>query len=215
MNVPRTIVFVVDDDDAVRSSLASLFRAARFNVDTFPSATAFLHAYSPKMIGCLVLDLKMPGMSGADLQLELSRRGAQLPIIFLSAYGTIAATVRAIKRGAADFLVKPFDPSTLVKRLHTILNQSLNRQQAWAQLTPRERHVLAYLVDGNNSKSIAEALSISTRTVEGHRAHLMNKLGARSAFQLAQTAHMFDLSAFGPSADPAPARNDRASFERT
>lgn len=190
-------VFVVDDDNAVRDSLALLFRTAGLVASTFADAAAFLQAYSPQMIGCLVLDLKMPGMSGADLQVELARRGAQLPIVFLTAHGDIAASVRAIQRGAVDFLVKPPNARLLAERVRQLIEETAPRQIMWTQLTDRERRVLAYLAAGRGSKEIADVLHISARTVEGHRTHLMRKLGVRSALQLALAARKFDLSVFG------------------
>ena len=193
-------VYVIDDDDAVRDSLAVLFRTAGLAVRPFAGAREFLEAWSPQMTGCLVLDLKMPGMSGADLQAELSRRGAQLPILFLTAHGNIPASVRAIQHGAVDFIVKPPDPRLLTERVRTVLAETSALQSMWARLTDRERRIFACLAAGRNSKAIAAMLSISTRTVEGHRTHLMRKLGVRNALQLANLARRFDLSAYAEEA---------------
>lgn len=189
-------VFVVDDDAAVRDSLGILYGASRLPVQTFASAEQFLRAYEPDWIGCLILDLKMPGLSGAELQQELALRGCQLPIVFLTAHATVETSVRAIKRGAAHFLAKPFDPAELVALTEDILRSTLARQQQWCSLSEREREVLVMLAADLGTKAIAAELAISARTVEGHRAHLMRKLGVHTLVELANASHRFDLTAY-------------------
>lgn len=196
MNDPAT-VFIVDDDEAVRDSLAALFAAAGIPARTFADAEAFLSAWRDDQPGCVVLDLKMPGMNGLELQAALSRRGAQLPIVFLSARGDIPAAVRALKGGAVDFLAKPTDSRALVQRVRALLAQTAALQRQWASLTAREREVLAQLTSGRNSKAAADVLAVSVRTIEGHRTHLMRKLGVRNTLELASVAADLDLSAYG------------------
>jgi len=194
-------VFVVDDDAGVRHSMHALFASAGFAPRTYPDAKAFLSAFHTDMVGCLILDYKMPGISGIECQAELSRRGSQLPILFLSAHGSIATSVRAMRHGAVDFLVKPVDPQKLVERVRLILRDSTVRQLRWAQLTGQERRVLACIANGHASKAVAAMLEISPRTVEGHRNHLMRKLCAHNVLELANLAREYDLSAFMPVAD--------------
>ena len=195
MNV-KAIVYVVDDDEAVRESLAFLFDAAGLAVETFASAEGFLAAARPAVPACLVLDVCMPGMDGPQLQAELSRRGVRLPIIFLTGYGTIPLTVKAMQAGAADFLIKPVDGQRLVERVQALLRASL---AAWegelenqalrerlATLTEREREVLAHALDGHANKEIAARLGISPRTVEHHRSRVLLKTGVDNLLRLAR-----------------------------
>ena len=195
MSTPAT-VFIVDDDEAVRESLVALFAAAGMPARTFADAEAFLRTWRADQPGCLILDLKMPGMSGLELQAALSRRGAQLPIVFLSGRGDIPAAVRALKGGAADFLAKPPDSKALVQRVRALLAQTTALQRKWGLLTEREREILAQLAAGRNSKAVADALAVSVRTIEGHRTHLMRKLGVRNTLQLASLVRELDLSAY-------------------
>jgi FixJ family two-component response regulator len=188
------IVYVVDDDAAVRESLCYAIESAGWDVASFDSAEAFLRDYHPARIGCLVLDVRMPGMSGLELQNELTRRRALLPIIFITAHGTVPTAVRALKAGAADFLDKPFSNETLLARIE----QGVARAREWhgahrrqasveallAQLTAREREVLEAVVAGKPNKVIAAELSISPKTVEAHRARVMEKTKADSLADL-------------------------------
>jgi len=193
-----TQVFVVDDDAAVRDSLAMLLDAAGYDVATFPSAADFLDVCTPDTPGCIILDVNMPGMDGPTLQAELTRRGLRLPVIFLSGQGTIPVTVRAIKAGAMDFLTKPVDGSVLLARVSEALEQcSIQQQQVrdsqsvaerLAKLTEREREVMLLAVAGHTSKEIAKHLDISYRTVEIHRTHIMQKTGASNMLELARIA---------------------------
>ncbi|MFA6920899.1 MAG: response regulator [Gallionella sp.] len=189
-------VFVVDDDDAVRDSLSMLLEAAGYTVATFSGANNFLDACTPDTVGCIILDVNMPDMDGPTLQGELARRGLLLPIIFLSGQGTIPLTVRTIKAGAIDFLTKPVEGAVLLARVQEALQRcSLLQNQArvsqsvsarLAMLTEREREVMILAVDGHTSKEIAERLDISYRTVEIHRAHVMQKTGASNMLELAR-----------------------------
>jgi len=191
-------VIIVDDDYAVRDSLSMLLEAAGYNSETFPSADSFLKACTPDMQGCLLLDVNMPGMDGLTLQEELVRRGILLPIVFLSGQGTIPATVRAMKAGALDFLTKPIDNSVLLGRVQEAFERcaTLQNDAKVAQsiqnrlktLTEREREVLSLAITGLSSKEIANQLSISSRTVEIHRANTMKKTGVSNLLEL---AHIF------------------------
>lgn len=195
MNLPPT-VFLVDDAAAVRETLAKLIEMSGLAVETYASAEAFLESYDPGRPGCLVLDLKMPGMSGIELQAELGRRGIGLPIIFLTAFGDIPTTVRAIQAGAVDFLTKPVQAKPFLERIQAALAQDIHRyERAQAamdaasrldRLSPREQEVAALLVAGHANKEIARKLGISHRTVEMHRARIMDKTRAANLIQLAR-----------------------------
>jgi len=189
-----TTVFVVDDNPAVRRSLRTLFDAAGLDVEAYPSAHDFLAAYDAQRPGCLVLDVRLRGENGLDLLDELQRRRATLPVIVLTAHGSVPASVRALKAGAVDFLEKPARPAVLLARVREAMalgrqrheaevEQRLVEQRA-ARLTPRERQVARLLVDGKRSKEIAAALGVSPRTVEGYRSRLLVKMQAASATEL-------------------------------
>lgn len=186
-------VYVVDDDAAVRNGLTAMFDAAGLPVEAFSSAKDFLAAYRPEWSGCLVLDVSMPDVSGPDLQAELNRRGAQMPIIFLTAHGDIPMTVTAIKAGAVDFLTKPADGAVLLKRVRAALARSTQMAEGLAKLTEREREVMTRVAAGLASKEIARELAISHRTVEIHRARVMQKMNARSVLELADLARALGL----------------------
>lgn len=187
-------VHVVDDDEAVRNSLAWLMRSAGLAVTTYPSAEAFLA--TPSVDGCAVVDLRMNGLSGLDLMDELARRGATLPIIMLTGHGDVPAAVQALKKGALDFIEKPFDPADLVARVRAGLAEGARRAVAAAAdgkvrasltaLSPRERAVLDLMLAGLMNKQIADELGITMRTVEVHRARILEKFAVRSAVELAQ-----------------------------
>jgi FixJ family two-component response regulator len=191
-------VFIVDDDPAVRDSLGLLLETAGLAVECHDSAEAFLQTWRPGRPGCLVLDVRMGGMSGPELQAELNRRGSRLPIIFLTAHGDIPMTVRALKTGAADFLTKPVDGTVLLERVQAALHQDCESrahhgardaaQQRLASLSPREREILALVLAGHANKVIAQRLDISYRTVELHRSHILQKTGTASMLELAQLA---------------------------
>ncbi|AMK75755.1 MULTISPECIES: response regulator transcription factor [Methylomonas] len=184
-------VFIVDDDDAVRDSLGLVFETADLAYQTFASAEHFLESYCPGQPGCLVLDVNMPGLDGHELQAELNRRHIHLPIIFLTAYGDIPMTVRAIKAGAVDFLTKPVSTELLIDRVQAALRLEANtyaKGQAvsnrLAGLTARELEIMGMVVAGLANKEIARRLGISHRTVEIHRAKVMEKTGATNLLEL-------------------------------
>ncbi len=181
------VVFVVDDDPAVRDSIAMLVRSEGLAVQTFDSAGSFLAAWDRCEPGCLIVDLRLPGLSGLDLQERLAGDDDAPPIIFLTGYGTVPAAVRALKAGAKDFLEKPFDPATLLARVHEALASDLERRSDTRRLhalTPREREILERVAAGGTNKIVAANLGISVRTVELHRARGLRKLGVRSVAEL-------------------------------
>ncbi|HSC05329.1 MAG TPA: response regulator transcription factor [Steroidobacteraceae bacterium] len=187
-------VFIVDDDEAVRGSLKLLFKTLGLPVQAYASAQDFLAGFDPGRSGCLVLDIRMPGMSGLELQEELNSRGAMLPIIFITGHGDVPMAVEAMQRGAMDFLQKPFRDQDLVDRINKALEKDRagrellgNRERIRARisgLTPREREVMALVAHGKANKVIAADLELSQRTVEIHRAHIMEKMGANSLAHL-------------------------------
>lgn len=187
-------VFVVDDDPAVRDSLHWLVASVNLDVETFASAQAFLDTYRPDRTGCLLADVRMPGMSGIDLQLEVRRRGFQLPVIIVTGHGDVEMAVRAMKAGAFDFIQKPFNGQTLLELVQKAVDLSVARSRDAAeqarllrqleQLTRRERQVLDHIVAGEPNKTIALHLGRSEKTVEFHRAKVMEKMQARSLAEL-------------------------------
>lgn len=196
--MPNRTVFVVDDDVAVRNGLRFLLHTAGYRADVFPTAPAFLDAYEPSRGGCLVLDVQMPSMNGLELQQELSRRGWRIPVIFITGHGTIPLAIEAIKAGASEFIEKPLREDVVLECIHRVLTSrdaagEERRLRAQLQmravtLTPREREVLSLVGSGDPCKLIARQLGISFRTVEGHRAHIMEKLGARGPSDLVRFA---------------------------
>ena len=180
-------VFVVDDDPAVRDSIAMFIRAEGLEVRTFDSARSLLAEWERCKPGCLIVDLRLPGASGLDLQERLAGDDNAPPIIFLTGYGTVPAAVRALKAGAMDFLEKPFDPAVLLALVREALARDRARRadiRRLDALTRREREVLGKVVEGDTNKVIAANLGISVRTVELHRARGMRKLGVRSVAEL-------------------------------
>ena len=195
-NVPpsKSTVFIVDDNPAVRDAIRWLVEQVGLNAKTYASAREFLANFQPGMRGCLVLDIRMPGMSGIELQEKLSLEGTQLPVIIVTGHGDVPITVRAMKSGAFEFLQKPFNDQVLIDAIQTALDkygllwaQEDKRNQAsksLATLTPREREVLELLRRGKPNKVIAADLELSVRTVEGHRANITEKMGVKSLGQL-------------------------------
>jgi FixJ family two-component response regulator len=191
-------VFIVDDDAAMRESMGMLLETAGLTVETFPSAHAFLERYSANDGGCLVLDQRMPEMTGLELQEEMLQRGYALPIIFLSGYGDVPTTVRAVKGGAVDFLEKPVEKDTLITRITDALAADRAQREAaaeqrmarymYSKLTNREREVMALATRGLANKEIARELSISPRTVENHRARVMEKMRVENIAKLCHIA---------------------------
>lgn len=193
----RPTVFVVDDNAGVRKSLRALFESAQLAVETYASGQEFLAAYNPERPGCLLLDVRLRQSSGLDLQDDLRRRKATLPIIILTGHGTVPTSVRALKAGAVDFLQKPTPPKVLLERVQAALDADRQARAVVAEgalvserlgrLTPREHEVMELLVAGKTSKEIATALGRSVRTVEGHRRAVLSKTHVSSAAQLVRT----------------------------
>lgn len=191
---PNPIVYIVEDDEGLRSLVQALATSMGVAARAFPSAAKFLEQYNPRQPGCLVLDIFMPGMSGLELQDELNRRGAVIPVIFITAHADVASAVAAVRHGAFNYLQKPFSNSELVANVRQALeldrrNREMLAQQAAirdriASLTPREREVLELIVRGLASKVMAEEMGLSQRTVELHRSRVMGKMGASSIAQL-------------------------------
>jgi two-component system response regulator FixJ len=187
-------VFVVDDNLGVRKSLRALLESAGLAVETYASGEEFLAAYDPERPGCLLLDVRLRHSSGLDLQDELRRRRAILPIIVLTGYGNVPTSVRALKAGAVDFLQKPAPPKLLLERIRAALDSDRQARtvttertivlERLARLTPREREVMELLIAGQTSKEIAVAMRVSVRTVEGHRRMVLSKMNVASAAQL-------------------------------
>jgi len=174
------VVYVVDDDDAVRSAVSLLFRTALLEVETFPSAAGFLEGADLERRCCILLDIRMPGMTGTELHDELRARGVRAPVIFITGHGDIPMAVEAIKKGAYNFIEKPFDEERL-------LNQVLAALEVQPQdlaLSARQRAVLDRVLEGKPNRQIAAELGISLKTVEFHRARIMEKLGVRTAAEL-------------------------------
>ena len=188
------MVFIVDDDAAVRSSLRLLVKSVGLSAAVFTSAQEFLSSYDTRQPGCLVLDVRMPGMSGLELQQQLNLRGAVIPVIFITGHGDIPMAVEAMQHGAFDFLQKPFRDQELIDRIQRALEKDRENRAALGQrarirerldsLTPREREVLALVTSGKANKVMAADLGLSQRTVEIHRAHVMEKMAASSIAQL-------------------------------
>ena len=194
----ETTVFVVDDDASTRELLAWLMKRHGLRVEVFPNARSFLKSYKPEMPGCLVVDLNMPGMSGLDLQQYLKEHGVSLPVLFLSGRADVPKAVKAVKEGAIDFIEKPFDYRRVVALIEDCLKRDADARalhearRAYsgrlAQLTQREREVLELVVGGRMNREIAEKLDVSIKTVEAHRAKIMEKLEVNSVAELVQAA---------------------------
>ncbi len=187
-------VFIVDDDPAVRDSLRWLLESMRLKVLTFESAEEFLNYYTMHMIGCLILDVRMPGMSGLQLQQFLTKQKHALPIIFITGHGDIPMAVRAMQAGAMYFLEKPFEDQILLDYVNEALALDKENQQARirlamiqariSNLTEREREVMNLVTNNHSNKEIAEKLGVSVKTVEFHRSHMMEKMHAHSLIDL-------------------------------
>jgi FixJ family two-component response regulator len=187
-------VRVVDDDASVLKSLERLLRSAGLSVRTYPSPQAFLQQHDGDIPGCLVFDLSMPGLDGLQLQQALAQSGDPCPVIFITGYGDVPSTVRAMKAGAVDFLTKPFDREQLLAAVRLAIDKDREMRAARAErssigvrvaaLTPRENQVMAHVVAGHLNKQIAAGLGISEKTVKVHRARVMKKMGAGSVAEL-------------------------------
>jgi len=192
------IVYIVDDDEAIRSALRLLMKSADLRVVTCASAEEFLNTYKPELPGCLVLDVRMPGMSGLELQKLLLDRHIRVPVVIMSGHGDVNMAVQAMKDGAVDFIEKPFKNEVLLERVQQCVardveirkeqRQHVEAATRIASLTPREREVMELLIQGKRNKIIASDLGISNRTVEAHRAKIMEKMHAHSLSEIVRTS---------------------------
>jgi two-component system, LuxR family, response regulator FixJ len=188
------LVYVIDDDDGMRRALTLLLKTVGYETAAFADPKEFLAQFRADAAGCLILDIRMPGMSGLELQQHLNRTGSMLPVIFITGHGDVPMAVQAMKEGAFEFVQKPFRDQDLLDRINHALKQDAENRETvsrrvdverrLASLTPRERQVMAMVVDGAANKVIAIDLDLSERTVEIHRAKVMEKMGARSVAHL-------------------------------
>ena len=203
MSDDRAVVFIVDDDPSMRRSLEALLRSVGLDVQLFSSAQEFMRAKRPDVPGCLVLDVRLPGMSGLAFQEELVKTGVAVPIIFLTGHGDVPMTARAMKAGAAEFLTKPFDEQVLLDAIHAAIERDRARRRDAARvaelkaryraLTEREREVMTFVVAGRVNKQIAAELGLSLVTVKVHRGQVMRKMLARSVPELVRMADQLGL----------------------
>ena len=204
----ESIVFIVDYDDALRTAVGRLVRSIGLNVVLLASAREFLAQKLPAVPCCLVLDVRLPGLGGLDFQAELARANVRLPIIFLTAYGDIPMTVKAMKAGAVEFLSKPFRDQDLIDAIQLALERDRQRREAesvvsalrsrYQTLSPREQEVMAHVTSGLLNKQIAHEIGISENTVKLHRGHVIEKMGAKSLAELVRMADA--LGVHGPKA---------------
>ena len=198
MSENRAVVFVVDDDPSMRRSLDTLLRSVGHDVRLFSSSQEFMKAARPDAPGCLVLDVRLPGMSGLTFQEELTKAAVALPVIFITGHGDVPMTVRAMKAGAVEFLTKPFDDQLLLDAIHAAIERDRARrrdaaslaalQARYDELTDRERQVMKLVVAGQVNKQIAAELGLSVVTVKVHRGQVMRKMLARSVAELVRMA---------------------------
>jgi len=194
----KAIVFIVDDDASVRDSLRWLIESVQLQVQCFATAQEFLQGYQSQQTGCVVLDVRMPGLSGLDLQEELRQQGFVLPVIIITGHADIPMAVRAFKSGVFDFIEKPFNDQHLIDRIHQAIDKSRSQKvniQRWQdardrlqKLSSREVQVLDCIVSGSSNKTMARELDISVKTIETHRANLMSKMQAGSVSELVRVA---------------------------
>lgn len=197
-----TVVFIIDDDEAVRDSLELLLRSEAIPTRCFASANEFIEHFDGQVQGCLLLDIRMPGMTGLQLRDWLDKRDAKLPIIFITGHGDVPMAVEAMRRGAIDFIQKPFNDEELLERVREALEDAADEladqqrtkrfAERYGQLTPREQEVMSQVVAGLANKVIALNLDISQRTVEIHRGRVMHKMGVRSVAELVRVAALLD-----------------------
>jgi len=203
MTEAKPTIFIVDDDPSVRDSLELLIMSIGLDVKTYPSAQEFLNNAPPGASGCLILDIRMPGMSGLDLQERCAGAGFFLPIIFITGHGTVPMSVRAMKAGAIDFLQKPFDEQDLINAINQSIERDRNTTQTRVELgiiveriktlSPREHEVFKLLVTGMLNKQVAHTLGTSERTIKAHRSRIMEKMNVRSLADLARYAEKLNL----------------------
>jgi FixJ family two-component response regulator len=211
---PRGIVYVVDDDTGMRTGVCRLLEASGYDARGYGSAGEFLLARLADAPGCLLLDLKLPGPGGLELQEALAKRGDSPPVVFLTGHGDVASSVRALKSGAADFLEKPVKREVLLAAVESALAQDVARRAArderrvlearYATLTPRERDVLAHVVAGQLNKQIASDIGVAERTVKAHRAQVMEKMQVGSLAELVRVAARLSLPQAQPEPNPGP-----------
>jgi len=204
----RSIVFVVDDDTSVREAIRSLLRSVGLQVEVFGTAAEFLKNKLPDMTACLVLDIRLPGVSGLDFQVELAAANIHIPIIFITGHGDIPMTVRAMKAGAVEFLTKPFRDQDLLDAVQTALERDRTRRAQdktvhelrnhYGALTPREQQVIRFVTAGLMNKQIAAELGVSEITVKVHRGSVMKKMGARSLADLVRMADALGIQRARP-----------------
>lgn len=218
---PASRVYVIDDDDAVRRALAALMESVGYETALFSSATEYLAQFDPHAAGCLVLDIRMPEMTGLELQTALNERGAKAPIIFITGHGDVPMAVEAMKKGAFGFIQKPFRDQDLLDRVnHALRRDSQDRAdikrrsdsaQHWATLTPRERDVCHLVVGGLSNREIGDHLGLSERTVEIHRGRVMGKMGVRAVAQLVHKYALLPAGAWRADTISASAGQDDES----
>jgi FixJ family two-component response regulator len=206
MNEERSTIFIVDDDASVRKSLSRLLTSYGLAVETFESAEQFLKREPYEGTGCIILDVRMPGLSGIALHDELARTDCHVPVIFITGHGDIPMSVEAMKKGASDFLPKPFDEEQLMDAVHGALEKSArdraDRTEAKEarmridRLTPREKEILPYIIAGFLNKQIAFKLEIAEKTIKVHRGHIMEKLGVDSVAELVRFADKANIKPF-------------------
>jgi len=199
----NAIVYLVDDEFVIRDSLTLLIETSGFNIQSFESAQDFLDRYDSERPGCLLLDVRMPAMSGLELQEELSKRNISLPIIFISGHADVADSAKAFRAGAIDFLEKPFENSVLLERIEEGINKDIYArtqrsfkseiQQRLEQLTPREMEVLRLVISSHSNKESAKILKVSNRTIDAHRARIMEKLQVGSLAELMKIAMLCEM----------------------
>lgn len=199
------IVFVVDDDESVRTALGNLFRSVGLRVEVFGSAAELLRSKLPDVVSCLVLDVRLPGLSGLDFQAELAKADLHIPIIFMTGHGDVPMSVKAMKAGALDFLTKPFRDQDMLDAVSTALERDRTRRESermvselrahFETLSPREREVMGFVTAGLMNKQIADEVGLSEITVKIHRGHVMKKMGARSLADLVRMAEALDIHA--------------------
>lgn len=203
MTEDRAAVFVIDDDASMRRSLDSLLRSVNLDVHLYASAQEFMRATRPDVPGCLVLDVRLPGMSGLTFQQELAKAGIALPVIFITGHGDVPMTVRAMKAGATDFLTKPFEEQALLDAIDAAIERDRARRSAamrvaelealYRTLTEREREIMKFVVAGRVNKQIAAELGLSLVTVKVHRGHVMRKMLANSVPDLVRMADVLGV----------------------
>jgi FixJ family two-component response regulator len=203
------IVFVIDDDASMRRALTNLFQSVGLEVEVFGSAPELLQSKLPDAASCLVLDIRLPGVSGLDFQTELAKANIHIPIIFMTGHGDIPMTVRAMKGGAVDFLTKPFRDQDMLDAVVTAIERDRKRREVgkvvanlqtlFETLTPREREVLALVTSGLMNKQIAAEIGLAEITVKIHRGHIMKKMGARSLADLIRMAETLGIRRTKPS----------------